>query len=64
MRVALEGMRWVLGGATEAGDAASLTTAANLPAILRAQAGQIADMDTVADALYRRSSRQAVASSQ
>ena len=35
-------------------DAAALESAAGLSAILRAQAGGIADMDRVADAIYGR----------
>lgn len=57
MRIALEGMRWVLGAADTGGDEAALAAAVGLPAIMRAQAGQIADMDAVADALYHRDAR-------
>jgi alkylation response protein AidB-like acyl-CoA dehydrogenase len=50
--VATEGTRWA-GGA--GGDAAGLVTRIDLPAIQAAQAGLIADMDAVADAVYARS---------
>jgi len=41
-------------GGAEGGDAAALATRMDLPAIYAAQAGLIADLDTVADAVYRR----------
>jgi hypothetical protein len=56
-KVACEGLRWVIGaGSTAAlpagtqGDGAGL----QLDAVFAAQAGLIADMDLVADALYGR----------
>ncbi|MEM9515946.1 MAG: acyl-CoA dehydrogenase family protein [Actinomycetota bacterium] len=54
-RVAVEGMRWVLGSA-EPGtlDAAALARNAELDAIERAQPGLLSDMDTVAAATYAR----------
>jgi alkylation response protein AidB-like acyl-CoA dehydrogenase len=52
LTVATEGTRWA-GGA--GGDAAGLVTRVNLPAIQAAQAGLIADMDAVTDAVYARS---------
>ncbi len=56
LKVAEEGLRWV-GGALPAGDAAGemLAEAMGLKAIRAAQAGLIADMDHLADALYGRS---------
>jgi alkylation response protein AidB-like acyl-CoA dehydrogenase len=54
MKVALDGMRWVLGAADAPGDETALATAVSPLAIMRVQAGQIADMDRVADALYHR----------
>jgi alkylation response protein AidB-like acyl-CoA dehydrogenase len=53
LEVAAEGLRWV-GGASEASEAAALAAAMNLPAVYQAQAGLLADMDFVADALYGR----------
>ncbi len=54
-KVAEEGVRWVL-GASEPGMVApaSLSQAAGLDAIQRAQSGLIADMDDVARAIYAR----------
>jgi alkylation response protein AidB-like acyl-CoA dehydrogenase len=53
MKVGEEGLRWVI-GAGGAIDEAEL----GLPAIHRAQAGLIADMDYVADVLYGRAAKQ------
>jgi alkylation response protein AidB-like acyl-CoA dehydrogenase len=50
LKVAEEGLRWVAG----AGTGADLTTALPLDRVRAAQAGLLADMDRVADALYRR----------
>jgi alkylation response protein AidB-like acyl-CoA dehydrogenase len=49
-KVACDGLRWVIG----AGGAAGLQTSLGLDAITAAQAGLVADMDQVADALYGR----------
>jgi acyl-CoA dehydrogenase len=57
-KVACEGMRWVTGAAT-ADDGAGATqfeTSLGLTAVYAAQAGLVADMDRVADALYGRAS--------
>jgi alkylation response protein AidB-like acyl-CoA dehydrogenase len=53
LQLAHDGARWVVG----AGDAevAAFETAIGLTALLRSQAGLLADMDIVADAVYRRS---------
>jgi alkylation response protein AidB-like acyl-CoA dehydrogenase len=53
LQIAHDGARWVVG----AGDAevAAFETAIGLTALLRSQAGLLADMDIVADAVYRRS---------
>jgi len=48
--VACEGSRWVIG----AGGAAEVRASVGLDAVTAAQAGLIADMDLVADALYKR----------
>jgi alkylation response protein AidB-like acyl-CoA dehydrogenase len=50
LKVAEEGLRWVVG----AGTGADLTTALPLDRVRAAQAGLLADMDRVANALYRR----------
>ncbi|HMD23644.1 MAG TPA: hypothetical protein VKH61_06045, partial [Streptosporangiaceae bacterium] len=50
LKVAEEGLRWVAG----AGTGADLAAALPLERVRAAQAGLLADMDRVADALYRR----------
>ena len=59
LKVAQEGVRLVVGagGVTDAGLAA-FEMSLGLPAIHRAQAGLISDMDSVADALYNRAAKQ------
>jgi alkylation response protein AidB-like acyl-CoA dehydrogenase len=62
LRVAQEGLRWIVGAAPSGasagdGEVAAFAAALNLPAIQRAQAGLIADMDYVADVLYGRAPR-------
>jgi hypothetical protein len=52
LTITTDGLRWV--GAAEGGDAAALATRMGLPAVHAAQAGLLADLDLVADALYRR----------
>jgi alkylation response protein AidB-like acyl-CoA dehydrogenase len=52
--VATQALRWILGAETQAGEAASFPTEVGMPAIVAAQAGLLADMDRVADALYER----------
>ena len=53
--VATQGLRWVTGSdGVGAAEAAALATALGLPAIQAAQAGLMADLDRVADALYER----------
>lgn len=57
LKVAAEGLRWVIGAAEGAeADMASLGTALHLNSIYSAQAGLIVDMDRAADALYGRTS--------
>ncbi len=53
LEIGESGMRWVIGAGSE-GDASSLASALNLSRIHSAQAGLLADMDRVADALYGR----------
>ncbi len=59
-KVAEEGLRWIIGadGASEA-DIPGLVASLGMPAIYRAQAGLISDMDHVADVLYGRAAKQA-----
>ncbi len=60
MKVAEEGMRWVIGaGGVSDGDISAFEAALGLSAIHRAQAGMIADMDYVADVLYGRAAKEA-----
>lgn len=58
LKVAEEGLRWVCGadGIGEA-DLAAFESSLGLPAIHRAQAGLISDMDFVADVLYDRAAK-------
>jgi hypothetical protein len=57
MKVASDGLRWVLGaedGGMPATGAATLEAALGLPAIHAAQAGLLNDMERCADMLYGR----------
>jgi alkylation response protein AidB-like acyl-CoA dehydrogenase len=55
LKVAEEGLRWVAGsGGVSNTDLPAFEAALNLPAIHRAQAGLISDMDYIADVLYNR----------
>jgi alkylation response protein AidB-like acyl-CoA dehydrogenase len=55
LKIAQDGLRWVCGaGGVSETDMPAFETAMRLPAIYRAQSGLIADMDYVADVLYRR----------
>jgi alkylation response protein AidB-like acyl-CoA dehydrogenase len=56
MRILDGGMRWIV-GAGSGEDAAMIEQATQAAAIHRAQAGLVADMDLVADALYGRTPR-------
>jgi len=59
LKVAEDGLRWVAGaGGVSGADMAAFETNLGLPAIHRAQAGLIGDMDFVADVLYGRSAKQ------
>jgi alkylation response protein AidB-like acyl-CoA dehydrogenase len=53
-KVAYDGLRWVIGAADAAAGATPFETTLGLDAVRAAQAGLIADMDRVADALYGR----------
>ncbi|MCU0269659.1 MAG: acyl-CoA dehydrogenase family protein [Acidimicrobiales bacterium] len=55
LKIATDGVRLVAGAGEVAGDAAKrLEASVGLPAVLAAQAGQLADMDHVADLVYGR----------
>jgi alkylation response protein AidB-like acyl-CoA dehydrogenase len=55
LKVAEDGLRWVIGaGGVSDAELATFETALGMPAIHRAQAGLISDMDYVADVLYSR----------
>jgi alkylation response protein AidB-like acyl-CoA dehydrogenase len=63
LKVATEGLRWATGaGGVSDAEMAAMETSLGLPAIHRAQAGLISDMDFVADVLYGRAVRHATAS--
>jgi len=55
LKVAEEGLRWIVGaGGVSDADMAAFETSLGMPAIHRAQAGLMADMDFAADVLYGR----------
>ena len=55
LKVAQDGLRWVIGAdGVSRDETAALQTSTGLAAVLRAQAGQLADMDYVADVIYSR----------
>ena len=60
LKVAEEGLRWITaaGGVSDS-EMAAFETGLGLPAIHRAQAGLIADMDFIGDVLYGRASKRA-----
>jgi alkylation response protein AidB-like acyl-CoA dehydrogenase len=58
LKVAEEGLRWVIGaGGVSDAEIAGFETSLGLPAIHRAQAGLISDMDYIADVLYGRAAK-------
>ncbi|MGA8312716.1 MAG: acyl-CoA dehydrogenase family protein [Terriglobales bacterium] len=58
LKVAEDGLRWVIGaGGVSDAELATFETALGMPAIHRAQAGLISDMDYVADVLYSRAAK-------
>ena len=64
MKVAAESMRWITGAASGSnGDATAFESSLALPAIHRAQAGLVTDMDHIADIIYGRAARHAGAAS-
>jgi len=59
LKVAAEGMRWVVGaGGVIGGEVSTLMASVDVTAAYRGQAGLIADMDQVADAVYERATAQ------
>jgi alkylation response protein AidB-like acyl-CoA dehydrogenase len=62
LKVAEEGLRWVVGGAGVTGaELPGFETTIGLPAIHRAQAGLMTDLDFVADVIYGRAAKRQVA---
>ena len=62
LKVAEEGMRWVCGaGVLSDAEIAALETSLQLSAVHRAQAGLMSDMDFIADVLYARAAKPAIA---
>jgi alkylation response protein AidB-like acyl-CoA dehydrogenase len=60
LKVAEDGLRWAIGaGGVSDADIPALEASLGLPAIHRAQAGLISDMDYVADVLYGRAAKRA-----
>ena len=58
LKVAEDGLRWVIGaGGVSDAELATFETTLGMPAIHRAQAGLISDMDFVADVLYSRAAK-------
>ena len=58
LKVAEEGLRWVVGaGGVSAAELPAFETSLGLPAIHRAQAGLISDLDHIADVLYGRAAK-------
>ncbi|MGO8797027.1 MAG: acyl-CoA dehydrogenase family protein [Candidatus Sulfotelmatobacter sp.] len=61
LKVAEEGMCWVIGAGGMNDDLAGFESSLGLPAVHRAQAGLILDMDLIADVLYARTTKPALA---
>ncbi len=62
LKVAEDGLRWVSGaGGVNDAEMSGFETNLGLPAVHRAQAGLIADMDFIADVLYARAAKPALA---
>jgi alkylation response protein AidB-like acyl-CoA dehydrogenase len=62
LKVAEEGLRWVCGaGGISEAEMPAFELSLDLPAIHRAQAGLISDMDFIADVLYARAAKPALA---
>ena len=59
LKVAEEGLRWVTGaGGVSDSEMAAFETGLGLPAVHRAQAGLISDMDYIADVLFARTAKE------
>ena len=62
LKVAEEGLRWICGaGGVSDAEMSSFETSLQLSAVHRAQAGLISDMDLIADVLYARAAKPALA---
>ncbi len=62
LKVAEEGLRWVCGaGGVSDSEMSAFEISLHLPAIHRAQAGLVSDMDFIADVLYARAVKPAIA---
>jgi alkylation response protein AidB-like acyl-CoA dehydrogenase len=62
LKVAQEGLRWIAGaGGVSTTEMGAFETSLGLPAIHQAQAGLVADMDYIADVLYNRTLKRAIA---
>jgi hypothetical protein len=62
LKVAQDGLKWICGaGGVGESELPAFEAALGLPAIHRAQAGLIADMDYIADVLYGRAAKRAAA---
>lgn len=61
LKVAEEGMRWVIGAGGVNDDLSGFESSLGLSAVHRAQAGLILDMDSIADVLYARTAKPALA---
>jgi len=58
LKVGQDGLRWVVGaGGVSAAELAAFETSLGLPAIHRAQAGLISDLDYIADVVYSRAAK-------
>jgi len=62
LKVAEDGLRWISGaGGVSDAEMSAFETSLQLPAVHRAQAGLISDMDYIADVLYARAAKPALA---
>ena len=62
LKIAEEGLRWICGaGGVSDAEMSSFETSLQLSAVHRAQAGLISDMDLIADVLYARAAKPALA---
>ncbi len=61
LKVAEEGMRWVIGAGGVNDDLSGFESSLGLSAVHRAQAGLILDMDSIANVLYARTAKPALA---